>query len=215
MLAGWVFLSEGMQKFLFPDARTFRKDWNSAAQVMVPFVGVVEIVCGTLVLIGLVGRLAAIPVLFDNPCWLVLYEDRLACKKWNPGHASLSPDRSEDAAWFSPSLLVGGGSLTLDSESVARNFRSPSLGVSRRFLPTAPAEYTKRACPSSVHFAKASLVSTPGITCSFRVSLLSRLRSFMCRERWPKKIFSIFPPMAAILAIMQRRWSNHSLRENS
>jgi putative oxidoreductase len=34
-------------------------------QVMAPFVGVVEIVCGSLLLIGLVTRLATVPLLID------------------------------------------------------------------------------------------------------------------------------------------------------
>ena len=45
---GGVFLSEGIQKFLFPNelgVGRFVKIGNPAAEVMGPFVGVVEIVC--------------------------------------------------------------------------------------------------------------------------------------------------------------------------
>jgi hypothetical protein len=55
VLVGWVFLSEGIQKFLFPDSLgvgRFVKIGIPWPQVMVPFVGVVEIVCGSLSLIG-------------------------------------------------------------------------------------------------------------------------------------------------------------------
>lgn len=68
VLVGWVFLSEGIQKFLFPaqlGVGRFEKIGIPAPQIMAPFVGVVEIVCGTLLLIGLLTRLAAIPLLID------------------------------------------------------------------------------------------------------------------------------------------------------
>src|SRR5271166_6156934 len=68
ILVGWVFLSEGIQKFLFPDALgvgRFIKIGIPAPQIMAPFVGVVEIVCGALLLAGLLTRLAAIPLLID------------------------------------------------------------------------------------------------------------------------------------------------------
>jgi putative oxidoreductase len=68
ILVGWVFLSEGTQKFLFPaqlGVGRFEKIGIPAPQFMAPFVGVVEIVCGTLLLIGLLTRLATIPLLID------------------------------------------------------------------------------------------------------------------------------------------------------
>jgi putative oxidoreductase len=68
VLVGWVFLSEGIQKFLFPaqlGVGRFEKIGIPASQLMAPFVGVVEIVCGTLLLIGLLTRLATIPLLID------------------------------------------------------------------------------------------------------------------------------------------------------
>lgn len=55
ILVGWVFLSEGVQKLLFPDALgvgRFVKIGIPWPQVMAPFVGVVEIVCGGLLLMG-------------------------------------------------------------------------------------------------------------------------------------------------------------------
>ena len=61
VLVGWVFLSEGIQKFLFPDplgVGRFVKIGIPWPQVMAPFVGVVEIACGSLLLIGLVTWLA-------------------------------------------------------------------------------------------------------------------------------------------------------------
>jgi len=65
---GGVFLSEGIQKFLFPSTLgvgRFAKIGIPAPQVMAPFVGVVEIVGGLLLLVGLVARLAALPLIVD------------------------------------------------------------------------------------------------------------------------------------------------------
>jgi len=68
LLVGVVFLSEGIQKFLFPSdlgVGRFIKIGIPAAQIMTPFVGVIEIACGTLVILGLLTRLAAIPLIVD------------------------------------------------------------------------------------------------------------------------------------------------------
>ena len=63
---GAVFLSEGIQKFLFPDsvgAGRFASIGIPNPELMAPFVGAVEIVCGALVLLGLATRLAALPLM--------------------------------------------------------------------------------------------------------------------------------------------------------
>ena len=59
LLVGGVFLSEGVQKFLFPalvGAGRFAKIGIPAPEVMGPFVGVVETVGGLLLLVGLFTR---------------------------------------------------------------------------------------------------------------------------------------------------------------
>ena len=68
LVVGGVFLSEGVQKFLFPDALgvgRFVKIGIPAPEIMAPFVGVFEIGCGALLLAGLLTRLAAIPLIID------------------------------------------------------------------------------------------------------------------------------------------------------
>jgi uncharacterized membrane protein YphA (DoxX/SURF4 family) len=68
VLVGWVFLSEGIQKFLFPEALgvgRFAKIGIPAPAVTAPFVGVVEIVCGALLIVGLFTVTAAVPLLID------------------------------------------------------------------------------------------------------------------------------------------------------
>ena len=68
IVVGWVFLSEGVQKFLYAaenGAGRFSRIGIPYADVMGPFVAVVEIVCGTLIVFGLLTRLAAIPLIID------------------------------------------------------------------------------------------------------------------------------------------------------
>ncbi len=68
LLVGGVFLVEGVLKFIYPGelaAGRFAKIGIPAPEIMGPFVAVVEIVCGALVLIGFLTRLAAIPLLVN------------------------------------------------------------------------------------------------------------------------------------------------------
>lgn len=68
MLVGGVFLLEGIKKFLFVaqwGAGRFAKIGIPAPHILAPFVGVVEIFCGTLLLVGLLTRLATIPLIID------------------------------------------------------------------------------------------------------------------------------------------------------
>ncbi len=68
VLVGWVFVSEGIQKFLFPatlGSGRFAHIGIPAPALTGPFVGVVEIVCGALLILGLFTGLSAIPLLID------------------------------------------------------------------------------------------------------------------------------------------------------
>jgi putative oxidoreductase len=67
-IVGPVFLSEGIQKFLYPDENgvgRFMKIGIPSPETLAPFVGVVEIVCGTLLILGLFTRLASIPLIIN------------------------------------------------------------------------------------------------------------------------------------------------------
>ena len=95
LMVGSVFLSEGIQKFLFVDALgvgRFIKIGIPAPQIMAPFVGVVEILFGALILLGLFTRLASIPLLinilvaiattkipmlFESGFWKMVHEARV------------------------------------------------------------------------------------------------------------------------------------------
>ena len=66
LMVGVVFLSEGIQKFLFADTRgsgRFEKIGLPAPEFLGPFVGTFEILCGALTLLGLFTRLGSIPLI--------------------------------------------------------------------------------------------------------------------------------------------------------
>jgi uncharacterized membrane protein YphA (DoxX/SURF4 family) len=59
LLVGMVFLSEGIQKFLFPatlGVGRFVKIGIPAPQIMAPCVGGFDVVCGALVVLGLLSN---------------------------------------------------------------------------------------------------------------------------------------------------------------
>ncbi|MBW6499965.1 MAG: DoxX family protein [Bacteroidales bacterium] len=66
IIVGLVFISEGIQKFLFPElvgAGRFEKIGFSNPEFLALFVASFEIICGFMVLTGFVIRLASIPLL--------------------------------------------------------------------------------------------------------------------------------------------------------
>jgi uncharacterized membrane protein YphA (DoxX/SURF4 family) len=123
ILVGWVFLSEGIQKFLFPDSLgigRFAKIGIPWPQVMAPFVGVVEIACGALLLIGLITRLATIPLLID--ICVALYSTKIVTLAKNGLWGTLHEARTDVSMLLGLIflLLVGGGTLSLDTRLSAR-----------------------------------------------------------------------------------------------
>lgn len=68
LLAGGVFLAEGIKKFLFAaqwGVGRFAHIGIPMPEVLGPFVGAVEIVSSVLLLIGLLGRVATIPLIIN------------------------------------------------------------------------------------------------------------------------------------------------------
>jgi putative oxidoreductase len=66
LLVGVVFLSEGVQKFLFSvelGVGRFAKIGIPAPEFTAPMVGTFEIICGIMVIAGLLTRLAAVPLI--------------------------------------------------------------------------------------------------------------------------------------------------------
>lgn len=118
ILVGWVFLSEGIQKFLFPNTLgvgRFAKIGILWPQTMAPFVGTAEILCGTLMLLGLFTRFAAIPLL--GVITVALYSTKIVTFSklgfWGTLHDARTDVSMLLALIFL--LLVGGGSWSLDA----------------------------------------------------------------------------------------------------
>jgi uncharacterized membrane protein YphA (DoxX/SURF4 family) len=118
ILVGWVFLSEGIQKFLFPEALgvgRFLKIGIPWPHLLAPFVGTVEVVCGTLILLGLATRLAAVPLL--AVILVALYSTKIVAFAKLGFWATLHEARTDVSMLLGLLFLslVGGGSLSLDA----------------------------------------------------------------------------------------------------
>jgi putative oxidoreductase len=116
-LVGGVFLSEGIQKFLFPEALgvgRFASIGIPAPGFTAPFVGVVEIVFGALVLLGLITRLAAIPLIINISVAIATTKIPLWHSKgfWPMAHEARTDYSMLLGGVFI--LLVGAGPWSLD-----------------------------------------------------------------------------------------------------
>ncbi len=115
---GSVFLSEGIQKFINPGevgAGRFAKIGLPNPDMLAPFVGSFEIICGILVLLGLLTRLAAIPLVVIMLVALSTTKIPILLDK---GFWSMAHDSRTDFAMLLGSvflLIVGGGLWSLDS----------------------------------------------------------------------------------------------------
>ena len=94
LIVGLVFLSEGLQKFVYPELTgtgRFIKIGFSNPEFWANFTGVFEIICGILIVLGLLTRFASIPLLIimlvafvktkipiltDNGFWAMAHEYR-------------------------------------------------------------------------------------------------------------------------------------------
>jgi len=117
VMVGWVFLSEGIQKFLFPAALgvgRFVKIGIPAPQFSAPFVGIVEIVCGALLIVGLLTRLASIPLMIDIIVAIVTTKIPMLLKSgfWAMMHEARTDFCMLLGLIFL--LIVGSGTLSFD-----------------------------------------------------------------------------------------------------
>jgi putative oxidoreductase len=136
LIVGAVFLSEGIQKFLFSNdlgMGRFAKIGIPAPQIMGPFVGVVEIACGALILFGLLTRLAAIPLIIDmlvaisttkipillgHGFWRFSLPKLSAYGFWTMAHEARVDFAMLLASMFL--LIVGAGAWSIDSKMSRR-----------------------------------------------------------------------------------------------
>ena len=118
LIVGAVFLSEGIQKFLFANdlgVGRFIKIGIPAPHVMAPFVGVIEIVCGTLIILGLLTRLAAIPLIIDMLVAISTTKIPILIKS---GFWAMAHEARVDYAMLLGSiflLIVGAGAWSIDA----------------------------------------------------------------------------------------------------
>jgi putative oxidoreductase len=127
LVVGAVFLSEGIQKFLFPadlGVGRFAKIGIPAPQIMAQFVGVVEIVCGALILIGLLTCLATIPLIIDMLVAISTTKIPILLKS---GFWSMAHEARVDYAMLLGSiflLIVGAGPWSIDGGILSQKIRS-------------------------------------------------------------------------------------------
>ena len=119
LLVGAVFLSEGIQKFLFSNelgVGRFSKIGIPAPQVMAPFVGVIEIVCGALLIVGLLTRLAALPLIINMLVAISTTKIPILLKSgfWTMAHESRTDFSMLIGSTFL--LIVGAGACSLDKK---------------------------------------------------------------------------------------------------
>jgi len=125
VIVGWVFLSEGIQKFLFPSALgvgRFIKIGIPSPAFTAPFVGVVEIVAGSLIVFGLLTRLAAIALLIDIGVAIVSTKIPMLVKKgfWPAMHEARTDLSMAFCLVF---LLWSGGGIWSVDERLRRRHR--------------------------------------------------------------------------------------------
>jgi len=134
LLVGLVFLPEGIKKFLFPEqwgAGRFARIGIPAPEMLAHFVGAVEIVCGALLLVGLLTRLCALPLLVDMAVAIATTKLpllwRATAVSSKVGFWSLQSEARTDFAMLMGLvflLLAGSGPLSLDAR-LARRRTSP------------------------------------------------------------------------------------------
>jgi uncharacterized membrane protein YphA (DoxX/SURF4 family) len=117
LMVGVVFLSEGVQKFLFADtlgAGRFAKIGLPSPEFLGSFVGSFEIVCGALILLGLLTRLASIPLIIIMLVAIATTKTEVLADKgfWEMMHGS----RTDWAMLLGSVFLFikGGGLWSLD-----------------------------------------------------------------------------------------------------
>jgi uncharacterized membrane protein YphA (DoxX/SURF4 family) len=131
ILAGGVFLSEGIQKFLFPEmlgAGRFEKIGIPAPHFFGPFVGACEVVGGVLLIAGLLTRLASImllismtvavistklPVLVGHPIWRFSLPKLPQYGLWSMLHEARADFSMIFCVLFL--LVVGAGKWSIDA----------------------------------------------------------------------------------------------------
>lgn len=124
LIVGLVFLTEGIQKYVFPDllgtGRFLTIGFTNPA-FWAYFTGTFEILCGTLVILGLITRLASIPLI------IIMVTAFITTKIPILVHKGIWPWAHEYRTDFAMTLLLiyliiyGAGRWSFDSKITAGN----------------------------------------------------------------------------------------------
>ena len=117
LMIGVVFVSEGIQKFLSPaevGAGRFAKIGFDSPEFVAPFVACFEIICGSLVLLGLATRLAVVPLIIIMLTAIVTTKIPILQEQgfWKMAHEARTAWSMLLGSIFL--LVVGAGPLSLD-----------------------------------------------------------------------------------------------------
>jgi uncharacterized membrane protein YphA (DoxX/SURF4 family) len=118
---GCIFLSEGIQKFLFPGqlgVGRFEKIGIPSPDVLAPFVACFEIGCGLLVLLGLLTRLSTVPLIAIMAVALSTTKIPIFVKSgfWTMAHETRTDFSMLLGCLFL--LVVGAGPISLDARVI-------------------------------------------------------------------------------------------------
>jgi putative oxidoreductase len=117
VMVGAVFISEGIQKFLFPaevGAGRFERLGIPSPEVVAPLVGCFEIICGALLVLGLFTRFAAVPLIIIMLAAIGITKIPILLDQgfWKMAHEARTDWSMLLGAIFL--LVVGGGKWSLD-----------------------------------------------------------------------------------------------------
>jgi putative oxidoreductase len=128
LIVGLVFLSEGIQKFLFPElvgAGRFEKIGYENPEFLALFVAMFEIICGSLILIGFLTRLVSIPLLIIMITALISTKIPILLNKgfWQMAHEY----RTDFALTMLLTFLIiyGAGKWSVDSWISGKELKNP------------------------------------------------------------------------------------------
>ncbi|MBT0811417.1 DoxX family protein [Litoribacter ruber] len=125
LMVGAVFLSEGIQKFLFPAIRgagRFEKIGLPNPEFLGSFVGAFEILCGILVLLGLFTRVASLPLMVIMLVAIATTKSEVLAQDgfWEMMHGSRTDWSMLLGSIFL--LIKGGGYWSVDHSLINKNW---------------------------------------------------------------------------------------------
>jgi putative oxidoreductase len=118
LMVGAVFVSEGIQKFMFPaevGAGRFEKIGFPSPTIVTPFVACFEIGCGVLVLLGFLTRAAVVPLIVIMLTAIATTKIPILLEQgfWKMAHEARTDWSMLLASTFL--LIVGGGQWSFDA----------------------------------------------------------------------------------------------------